>query len=409
MIFYPFVLIALSALFAFVSWRDIRYGLILLAAILPAYLLRFDLGPVPMTLLEAFAFILVAIWLMRTMPLGPKPRDPVPRAWILPIALLLVAASVAVLVAPDHLSALGIWKAYFVEPILVFIVATDTLRRHPEDHRRLLAALGTGGLFVAICAVVQWLTGLGIPAPWDVEGRVVSIFPYPNAVGLYLAPVIVIAASSLRRTAHRSQNAFWILTLVLSSIAIMLSQSEAAIVAIVATLLIAAAAHERTRPFAAFASLLVIFVLLNSPALRDKLTFNDFSGQVRRSQWTETVSLLADHAVLGVGLNGYPSAMVPYHMAEQYEIFQYPHTIVLNVWTELGLLGLVAFALIAYRVLRSCEPVSLRTSPAFLALIAMTIHGLADVPYFKNDLAMMTWILIAVVAASHYASSSRRV
>ncbi|MBU4014686.1 hypothetical protein KJ878_00585 [Patescibacteria group bacterium] len=30
-------------------------------------------------------------------------------------------------------------------------------------------------------------------------------------------------------------------------------------------------------------------------------------------------------------------------------------------------------------------------------MIAITIHGLVDVPYFKNDLAVMFFILIAII------------
>ena len=146
--------------------------------------------------------------------------------------------------------------------------------------------------------------------------------------------------------------------------------------------------------------------MIASPSLTAKLTFNDYSGQVRRSQWRETVAMLKDNVVFGAGLNGYPTAMEPYHEAEQYEIFQYPHTIVLNVWTELGLLGLIAFALLAWRAtatLRGAGTPPMATTLAFLALVQMSIHGLADVPYFKNDLAMMAWLILAVIAASAYA------
>lgn len=395
---YTAILIVVTFLFAAIAWRDVRHGLLLLAATLPSYLLRFDLGPVPMTLLETFAIALVAVWIAKTRPSW---KTVVPAGWTIPSVLLLAAATVSVFVAPDAFSALGIWKAYFVEPMLVFLVASDTLRRHPEDRDRLFVALGAGGLFVAACAIVQSLTGWGLPAPWDVEGRVVSVFPYPNAVGLYLGPVIVIGVTQWRK------NRFWIVTTVASSIAIVLSQSEAAIVAVVATLFLAAVATKRLRRYAVAAAAIAVVAVALSPfrqTVFDKLTFNDFSGQVRRSQWSETVTMLGDRALLGAGLNGYPAAMEPYHEAEQYEIFQYPHTIVLNVWTELGLLGLVAFLVLAVAVVRAYR---LRPTadnlPAFLALLAMSIHGLADVPYFKNDLAMMTWLLLAVVAATSYA------
>jgi len=417
---YPIVLIAVSVLFAAITWRDLRLGLSLIAAALPTYLLRFLIGPIPMTLLEVLSLILVATWIVERSKGGHL----VPPGWGLPLVLLLVAATISVLVAPDKISALGIWKAYFVEPMLVFVVAVDAFGKLKETRYKiedgLLVAICLGGLFVAICAIVQTVTSLGIPAPWDVEGRVVSIFPYPNAVGLYLAPVIVMAALQAgRRETRRIVRLGWAATAIVSTIAIFLSQSEAAIVAVVATFLVIGFVTKKTRIASVGIAILAIIAVLVFPPLCDKMTFNDYSGQVRRSQWRETILMLADHPAFGAGLNGYPATMSAYHTDEQYEIFQYPHTLVLNVWTELGALGLVAFVMIAWRVVvtvrRGVDVVGrgaglsgsagdppMAVTMAFLALLAMTIHGLADVSYFKNDLAMMTWLLLAVIAASSY-------
>jgi len=82
----------------------------------------------------------------------------------------------------------------------------------------------------------------------------------------------------------------------------------------------------------------------------------------------------------------------------------FPHNIVLNFWSELGLLGLLAFgwivvatALAAWRGWRrgapEWRPLQLGV---MLALLAVVVHGLVDVPYFKNDLALEFWGLVAV-------------
>ena len=131
------------------------------------------------------------------------------------------------------------------------------------------------------------------------------------------------------------------------------------------------------------------------------------TGHVRRSQWSETIEMLKGRPILGAGLAGYKTALEPYHKATYLEIFQYPHTLLLNIWVELGVLGLLAFGLLSYRVAKSAIsnfhfPISI----AFFPLLAMTLHSLFDVPYFKNDLAAMTWIFLAVVAAT-YAKNSR--
>ncbi|NBS41523.1 O-antigen ligase family protein, partial [bacterium] len=340
---YAAFLVVTVALFATMSWRDLRVGLFLLSAALPTYLLRFEIAHVPMTLLEALIVTFVAVWAAKTKP---SITSLIPTGWTLPIALLLVAATVGVAVSPDRLGALGVWKAYFVEPILLFLVVS----RMEKPSEPIFRGLAAGGLFVAACAIAQRVTGLGIPVPWDVEGRVTSVFPYPNAVGLLLGPVIVVGVveSLSQKVVEWRKTIFFLGTAAICSIAIVLSQSEAAIVAVLATLFVAAIATKRTRK-AAVAVAVVATVLITASPFRqtvvDKLTFRDYSGNVRRSQWEETWNMLSDRPIFGAGLNGYQTALAPYHTHPEYEIFQYPHQIALNTWTELGLLGLVAFAL----------------------------------------------------------------
>ncbi|MCH8049550.1 hypothetical protein IH979_02465, partial [Patescibacteria group bacterium] len=77
------------------------------------------------------------------------------------------------------------------------------------------------------------------------------------------------------------------------------------------------------------------------------------------------------------------------------------HNIFLNIWSELGILGLLAFFWLAFYTIRTIQihrDDALKLA-AFAALATMVIHGLVDVPYFKNDLAVMTWLLLAIISA----------
>jgi O-antigen ligase len=120
---------------------------------------------------------------------------------------------------------------------------------------------------------------------------------------------------------------------------------------------------------------------------------------VRLTQWEETWNLLKDHPFVGAGLAGYPEALAPYHTHSHIEIFQYPHNLFLNAWTELGLLGLVLLVFLGILLLRSTPHV--RTSWIKMMVLAvfaeMFIHGLVDVPYFKNDLSIFSWILVTLL------------
>ena len=67
-------------------------------------------------------------------------------------------------------------------------------------------------------------------------------------------------------------------------------------------------------------------------------------------------------------------------------------------------MGLAAFTWIVVAGLRLCwrawrsasrdwRPIELGI---FLALVAIVVHGLVDVPYWKNDLSTEFWVLLAV-------------
>ena len=111
--------------------------------------------------------------------------------------------------------------------------------------------------------------------------------------------------------------------------------------------------------------------------------------------------MLKDRPLQGAGLGGYPTIFEPYHDAKLYEIFQYPHNVILNFWVEMGLFGVIAFlwlALVTGKLAwqRRNDPFVLA---AFAALLTMAIHGLVDVPFFKNDLAVLTVFFMAMMLA----------
>ena len=114
--------------------------------------------------------------------------------------------------------------------------------------------------------------------------------------------------------------------------------------------------------------------------------------------------MLKNRPIFGAGLAGYQTAIEPYHRAKYLEIFLYPHTLVLNFWSEMGIAGLGAFFWILVVFFRAARKTFLSeewegsalAAGALAAMTALFVHGLVDVPYFKNDLAVLFWILCAL-------------
>ena len=368
---------------------------LLVIALLPTYLIRFSLFGIPTTVLEILLLIVIGQWLCKNHR-RIKSLFRIPRTWAIAIALIVIAATVSAIITPNAFSGLGIWKAYFIEPILFFYLLLDELKQKKITVDQILFALVLGGFVPALTAIAQWIFNAGIPIPWDIERRVTGVFDYPNALGLYLGPLIVIAVGTLKKN-----KLFFAIALVLFSIAIILAQSEAAIAATIITVVLMGIAQPSLRKKTLIISVMAVGLIFVIPQTRafliPKLTLQDYSGQIRIGQWSETLELLKNRPLLGAGLSGYPEALKPYHTQTHIEIFQYPHTIFLNIWVELGLLGLASFLIVATLLLRSL-PILLPTSYFLLPfpLLQTFLHGLVDVPYFKNDLAIMTWVFLSV-------------
>jgi O-antigen ligase len=119
----------------------------------------------------------------------------------------------------------------------------------------------------------------------------------------------------------------------------------------------------------------------------------------RLNLWQVTLNMLRDHPIFGTGLYGFARSIQPYRGGIYEEHLIYPHNLFLNFWTETGLLGLAAFLWLLVRASRvawrgwKSGPVAWRAMQLgiVLAMVAMVVHGMVDVPYFKNDLALELW------------------
>lgn len=415
----PFVVaLAWSAL----AWRNPRWAVLGLPALLPLYVWRTHLGPLPTTALE-LAFAATAIG--ATARLGLKPwlegwRRSVPWRW--PLLAWIAATLVAAWVAPDHLAAFGLWRAFILEPLAYFVLLQAFLAKG-QDRLFVIRALAASAIFVFVWCAVQYLTGRGIPHPWDTDfltRRATGPFPFPNAVSLYCAPLaalffgLALENRDLGRGEAgpnaRSQDTpsgtgrcmFW-LAFAAATLATLLAKSVGGTLGIFAAVTLTLVLKRSTRHWMLGSLLLGSLIVFSVPQLRvptvKTLSFDGWSGRVRVWMWQETWQMLKDRPILGAGLGAYPDVFRPYHKKTFIEIFQYPHNVVLNLWSETGILGVLVFAWIVGVWLRISLPSRNpgHALPAtLLPLIAILIQGLVDVPYFKNDLAFAFWTLAAL-------------
>ena len=398
--------------------KKLFVAIAIFCAILPAYLIRFSI-PIPGTHIALPTTLLeIAFWILFLAWLGTNGRTKDAWRslghWAAPITLFVVGATVSLAVSPNLLGALGLWRAYVLEPILFFVMFTHVLTNQKRGGA-VLAALGATLAAVGVIACVQKITGIGIPPAWQAAAtrRVTAFYGFPNAVGLFAAPVTVLMAGwtlALATDKNNRRKLFSILTAiatVLGVCGIIFAVSQGAMVGAAAGLVTLGLIDKRTRPWTLGVIIAACIATMTIRPIRDEISIlaslRDDSGSVRQVVWKETAAMLADHPVFGAGLDGYRERMVPYHETKYIEIFMYPHDIVLNFWSETGLIGLIGFFwivimffVITTRLLKKKNATVWPTGALIAAMVALLVHGLVDVPYFKNDLAILFWIIVGL-------------
>jgi len=292
------VILIFSIFFAWLSFKDLRWAIYLIVAFLPSYLIRFNLFKIPATILEAMiiiAFILF-LWKYKLAWLKDFKND----TFFWPIVAVLIVATFSTIISPDFIKAAGLWKAYFIEPILFYILLTNLIKTK-GDWQNIFWALGLSALYLSLIAFWQFESAWNVPGAFlKTDGsidRVVSIFGYPNALGLYLGPIIILFTGWL--FFYPQKKIIQLLKLsviILSFITIILAKSEAAILSVLAVWLIGGLIIKKTRYYFLALIILMVLIFILVPTvnnyLSEKILLQDYSGFIRRLIWGESWEML---------------------------------------------------------------------------------------------------------------------
>lgn len=390
-----------------------------MGACLPLYVVRWHLGPLPTTVLENVIGLAVLAYLgvLLTERRLPRLRSP----YDIPIVLLLVAGVLGIAFAPDHTRAVGIYRAYFVEAIAVYYIAIDVVQTR-RDLRVLLVGLLVAGLWMSIGQIVSF--GLAAVHHSIAVGAAPAFLnTSANSVALFLEPPLAFATGLLLFDDDR--RARWIsaagAALILVAMLTTLSRGAVVAMAVLVAIAVASLPTWRARFATTAVALAAVILFLSIPLIRARVATVQFSILLRDSLYQQAFHVLAQRPIFGAGISGYPVRAAPFRPPKQ-TVELYPHNLWLTTWSELGLLGLIAFAVIFFGLLwRGIR--SIRQSEGFPraviwgavgALALYLVHGLVDSPYWKNDLSVEFWLIaalevtairIAMAARSGHASS----
>jgi hypothetical protein len=279
----------------------------------------------------------------------------------------------------------------------------------------------TGMLFVSGLALWQLGTGQG---RIDVEGvwRVRGFYGSPNNLALVLDRAIPLALAvaffASASGAMRLRRWLYGLAAVVLAAACIATFSKGVLLLglpVSATVVIVGGAWRARRRWplvllaaAAALSAIVLVWLFQTPRFADLLNFQSGTSFIRVKLWQGAWQMALDHPWLGVGPDNFLYAYrTRYVLPSAWEELNlsHPHNLLLDLWTRLGLLGLVAGLWALFAALRGAWRLfrrgSLMVWPLALGLLgglAATIgHGLIDNSLFLIDLMALFMLALGLI------------
>jgi len=361
---------------------------------LPLYVLRFNIGPMPTTVLEVLIYLAFVLFLVTGSFKNIKTSFPIYIG-----AVFVLTGLIGALRDPNLISGLGIWKAYFFDGYLVLLMVLS-LRK--EDIDGYLSFLIASGLLAALGSFVLFSQGIE-----SSDGRLLDLDRLsPNYLAMFLAPILIIAAT--KTLANLRKKSPWIVYLISTLIlgyALFLTGSRggytAALSGLVAVLLSLFITGRNAR-LAKNLLLIVLVAILAGTYLVFKPDWTSHdrkatSSNVRYYIWVTSVEMIGREPVFGVGLSNYQN----YFSQLTEDRVNYPefispqaltaHNLYLQIYLTCGLLGLIAFLILVVKTrFWRLDDIALSAS-----MISILIFGLFDTPFYKNDLAIIFWLIIS--------------
>jgi O-antigen ligase len=402
---------ALLAVIVFLFALRLDLGLAITIFTIPFYLLPKNLiGGAQFSLVELLTLASVAGWLVRQLVMHHASRITfhVSRLTSLDLAVTFFTLTgiLSIFIAANFGVANRELRVIIIEPALVygFIRISNFSAR---DLRRLVYAFIFSALAVALIGLYQ-----SAFTHWVIIGegvrRILAVYGSPNNLALYLDRALpLVLALALFDDDKRTRRAFALVAIPLA-LGLYLTYSRGAWLIGLPAGLIALGLMSGRRVRLAVIALIVLAASALIPFLQTERAQSLFqagtgTGFFRVSVWESGVAMIRDHPILGVGLDNflyeYPKYINPDAWREPN--LSHPHNIVLDFWTRLGALGVIALVWMLIAFYKTGKRIGKHRALVIGLIASMTAalaHGLIDAAYFYVDLAFVWMLTLGIIA-----------
>ncbi len=388
----------------YLNQKNLIYFTILLT---PLYLIRFELFNLPTNLLEVFIVLNLCLWFSVSNTKKIKTNlQQLPWPLVLSISLILLGILLSIFTNNAILIGLGILKGWFILPLLFAYLLYTTLE-HKTDLARAFLSLYFSVSLVALLSLFYKIFNFV-----TFDNRLSAFYLSPNHLAMYLAPGALLGFYFLAKAFRESSlllKGLTSLSFAIILLALFYTYSYATLAALCLSLLLTYFFYFSKKQFFLLLVITTGFLLLftlfqfNTPKFSSLIHFSERSSLASRFMiWKVSEKLLHERPLTGIGPGNFQTnylALQPLFPPYLEWAVPQPHNLFLAFWLQAGLLGLFGFSwllfFIFYALLKKIKKTPL-AGVLFSFFLYVALHGLIDTPFWKNDLAFVFWIFVAI-------------
>jgi len=368
---------------------------------LPVYLLQFNFFGVPMNGLDGLVVVCAIGWLIfYREKFEYKVFFEKYKAIIFSVGLIFLGLLGSIFMNKNYAVSFGIAKSWFLLPGLFSLIAGNVITK--EKRKNIFLAYYGGAFLVAFSALGYYVFG-----SLTYDSRLQGFFNSPNYLAMCLAPAIFIGYG-LFLEAEAKKRGLVIISGAVIFWALYLTYSYASWLAIFGSLGLIFALEKKVDWKKSLVGAFLLFILFFSQIEKNKLT--DLVGLHSRSSfssrvmiWQSAEKILQDNWFWGIGMGNFQEKYLEYqrYFPPYLEwAVPHPHNLYLAFWLYGGVFGLAGFFALIGFWFRGIFQSQKNSQLKFIALgimIYILLHGLVDTTYFKNDLAVVFWLLFVLL------------
>ena len=402
-------------------------GLVCIVAAAPFHVYTKSFGGFRLSLVEILTILAMATYILRVRTAGLRRHwTAVRREGLVPfvranlrqlsgmdwaIAFFALACMLSLATSIKLRVSLRELRVVVLESLALYLLVRNS-RLRTKQLVSLLDGLIVVGVILSVHGLAQFAITDNVIVAEGVR-RVRSVYGSPNNLALVLGRIFPIALTMALLGPTSRRRILCGVAAAVMVVIIFLTYSRGAWLLGVpaAVLFLGAMRSRRSLLLALLCALLAVSVLLPLVGTQRVTSLFQFTGGttfLRLRLWEAAISMIRDHALLGVGMDNflylYPEYILP--GAEIEPGLSHPHNLILDFWVRLGIPGLVALVWMLWAFFRSGFKLHRAGGDAYeraltlgvmASMINFIAHGLIDNSFFLVELAFVFMLSMGVL------------